>query len=143
MTADIQHAVEVQADPGALYRAITTTEGEAGFWTRDNETRPEEGSVARFGFPEAPVDVRMRIEKLEADRRVEWACEGDFPNWGGPSVTWTLEPKDGGTRVLFRHGGWPKKYSDEEWASVNFVWGQIVGRLKGYAESGKPQPFFP
>jgi hypothetical protein len=58
-------------------------------------------------------------------------------------VSWELEPKDGATQVMFRHGGWPKKYSDEEWASVNFVWGQIVGRLKAYAESGKPQPFFP
>jgi hypothetical protein len=29
-----------------------------------------------------------------------------------------------------------------QYAHVNWVWGQIVGRLKAYAETGQPQPFF-
>lgn len=143
MTTDILHAVQIEADPATVYRAITTQEGEAAFWTRDNETTPETGSVARFGFPGAPVDLKMRVEALRPDHLVEWGCEGDFPNWEGTSVSWTLEPKDGGTALLFRHGGWAKSYPEIEWAGVNFVWGQVVGHLKAYAETGKPAPFFP
>lgn len=25
---------------------------------------------------------------------------------------------------------------------MNYTWGQIVGRLKAYAETGKPDPYF-
>ena len=143
MTADILHGVEIEADPATVYLAITTQEGEAAFWTRDSEVAPEQGSVARFGFPESPVDLKMRVDALEADRLVEWSCEGDFPNWAGTKVSWSLEPKDGGTTVLFRHGGWAKDYPEPQWASVNFVWGQVLAHLKAYAETGKPKPFFP
>jgi hypothetical protein len=43
---------------------------------------------------------------------------------------------------LFRQSGLGDDYGDEQHAHVNWVWGQIVGRLKGYAETGQPQPFF-
>lgn len=143
MAADIMHAVEIQADPATVYRAITTKEGESSFWTRRSEIQPEVGSVATFGFPEAPVDLKMRVETLKDDQLVEWSCLGDFPNWEGTQVSWSLEPKDGGTMLMFRHGGWAKSYPEAEWAGVNFVWGQVVAHLKAYAESGKPKPFFP
>ena len=32
-------------------------------------------------------------------------------------------------------------YPIAEVGSVNFTWGQVVGRLKAYAETGTPQPF--
>ncbi len=47
----------------------------------------------------------------------------------------------GGTRVVFRHD-FPGDYPDGEFGMVNFVWGQIVGRLKSYVEGGERQPFF-
>jgi uncharacterized protein YndB with AHSA1/START domain len=143
MTADILHAVQIEADPAIVYRAITTQEGEAAFWTRDNEITPETGSMARFGFPGSPVDLKMRIDTLNPDRMIEWSCEGDFPSWAGTKVSWMLEAKDGGTALLFRHGGWPKGYPEGDWAGVNFVWGQVVSHLKAYAETGRPAPFFP
>jgi hypothetical protein len=44
--------------------------------------------------------------------------------------------------MLFAHTAWGEDYPREEYAHVNYTWGQIVGRLKAYAESGQPQPFF-
>jgi uncharacterized protein YndB with AHSA1/START domain len=137
------HGVEIQAPPETVYEAVSTQQGLAGFWTADNDTRAEVGSVARFGFPDAPVDLKMRVDQLEPGRRIVWSCLGDFPHWKGTTVRWDLRPKDGsGTMVLFQHAGWGEDYPDEEFAGVNFVWGQVVGRLKAYAETGRPQPFF-
>jgi hypothetical protein len=32
-------------------------------------------------------------------------------------------------------------YPPEEVGTVNYTWGQVVGRLKAFVESGRPQPF--
>ena len=75
---------------------------------------------------------------------ISWACQGDFPHWTGTRVTWELRPAPnaGETSLLFAHSGWGEDYPREEYAHVNYTWGQIVGRLKAYAETGQPQPFF-
>jgi uncharacterized protein YndB with AHSA1/START domain len=142
MPADIMHAVEIEASPEAVYEAVSTQKGLASFWTSDTDADPDVGSEARFGFPQSPVDQKMRVDALEPATRVVWTALGDFPHWEGTAVSWEMEPSDGGTKFLFRHGGWSDEYPDTDWASVNWVWGQVVGRLKGYTETGGPQPFF-
>jgi uncharacterized protein YndB with AHSA1/START domain len=144
MGCDILVAVDVEADPEKVFEALSTQKGLASFWTRQSKAEPKVGSVATFQFPTAPVPCKLRIDALEKGKRVAWTCEGDFPNWKGTTVTWDLgESPNAQTRVMFRHGGWPEWYPDEEFASVNFVWAQVLGHLKGYVESGDPQPFFP
>ncbi len=44
---------------------------------------------------------------------------------------------------MFRHSGWSADYPETEFGLVNYVWGQIVGRLKGYAETGVANPIYP
>jgi uncharacterized protein YndB with AHSA1/START domain len=142
MTADILHAVEIAAPPEAVYQAVSTQKGLASFWTSDCDAQAEIGSVARFGFPQSPVDQKMWVEALEPGRRVAWRALGDFPNWEGTTLSWEMEPAEAGTRITFRHGGWADDYAEREWAIVNWVWGQVVACLKSYTESGEPQAFF-
>jgi uncharacterized protein YndB with AHSA1/START domain len=144
MLSDMVHEVEIAAEPATVFKAITTREGEAGFWTTDNTTTPKVGSEAEFRFKEAPVPLRMRIDALEPNARVKWTCLGGFPGWQDTTVTWTLSPGTGGkgTKLEFRHGDLAS-YPPAAVGSVNYTWGQVVARLKGYAETGKPQPFFP
>jgi uncharacterized protein YndB with AHSA1/START domain len=145
MTGDMLHAVEIHADPHCLFEAISTQSGQTAFWTADATVQPRVGSVAEFGFPGAPARLKMHIEGLEPDHLVAWLCQGDFPYWTGTRVTWELQPASlpGHTTLLFSHTGWPTDYPREEFAHVNFTWGQIVARLKAYAENGQPQPYFP
>jgi uncharacterized protein YndB with AHSA1/START domain len=145
MTGDMLHAVEVHAAPHTLFEAIATQRGQAAFWTADALVQPAIGSVAEFGFPGAPVKLKMRVERLEADHLVGWLCEGDFPFWTGTRVTWEVSATatPGQTTLTFSHTGWPADYPASEFAHVNFTWGQIVARLKAYAETGQPQPYFP
>lgn len=145
MLCDMTHEVEIAADAATVYRAITTKEGQAGFWTPNNTVSPKEGSVAEFRFAAAPVPLRMRIDALEEGRRVLWTCLGEFPGWKDTIVVWELGPSsDGkGTKLSFRHGELAKaSYPEAALGSVNYTWGQVLGRLKAFAESGRPQPFF-
>ena len=142
MHGPVLHAVEIQGTKAAIYEALTTQAGQAAFWTSDVDLDAVVGSIARFGFPAAPVDLRMRIDALEPEHSVRWACLGDFPFWEGTEVSWELsDGPTGGVMVLFRHAGWPDDYPDLEFAKVNYTWGRIVGALQTYVETGTPQPF--
>ena len=143
MGCDVRLAAEIEASPATVFEAITTQKGEAGFWTANNETEPTKGSVAIFRFPGAPVPARMRVDELEPSRRVAWSCLGDFPGWKSTTITWDLEDRDGKTHVMFRHLGFGDDYAEHDLASITWVWAMVLGRLKGYAETGTPQPFFP
>ncbi len=142
MNGPMLHAFDIDADAESVYEAVSTRAGVAAFWTSDLDLEPVTGSVARFGFPGAPVDLRMHIDDLEPGRLIRWSCLGDFPYWAGTTVTWQLSPATaGGTTVLFRHEGWPDDYPELEYARVSYTWARIVGALKAFTETGISQPF--
>ena len=86
----------------------------------------------------------MRVDELKPGKRVRWSTHSGFPEWQGTTVTWDIKPaKDGGNEVVFNHEGWPEAVPAADLASVNYSWGRVVGRLKKYAETGKPAPYFP
>lgn len=144
MDRGMLHRVDVAADAATVFEALTTSRGLAGFWTPGSTAEPEVGSLAVFAFTGSPVDLKLRVDALDPGSRVAWTCEGDFPRWEGTTITWDLsEAPEGGTRVLFRHAGWAEDYPDDEYGSVNFVWGTVVAALKAYAESGTPKPALP
>jgi hypothetical protein len=60
-------------------------------------------------------------------------------HWVGTTVRWDVEPSGAGATVNFRHAGFT---DHEEAGRVAYTWGQIMVRLKAYAESGKPDPVF-
>jgi hypothetical protein len=136
-------AVDVESDATSIHRATSTRDGLTAFWTPDCDAEPRVGSIARFGFAGAPVDLRMRVDELVDGRMVRWTCLGDFAHWADTVVRWELSPATDvtGTTVLFSHEGWPAAMPALEHAKVAYVWARIVGALKGYAESGMPQPF--
>jgi uncharacterized protein YndB with AHSA1/START domain len=142
MPGPILLAVDIDADATRLYDVLTTKAGQAAFWTSDLDIEPLVGSIARFGFPEAPVDLRMRIDTLTPGRLVGWTCLGDFPFWAGTTVGWELSAAPtGGTTVLLRQDGWPDDYPVLDYARVTYVWARILGALKAYVETGTPRPF--
>jgi uncharacterized protein YndB with AHSA1/START domain len=136
--ADMIHEIRVAASPEAVYAAIATQDGLRGWWTADTTAEPRAGTIARLGFGHRASIFEMRVEALDPGRRVEWSCLGDNEEWKGTRLTWTVDPDEGGTRLRFVHGGWR---STEGWFGVcNSTWGELMYRLKAYAETGAPRP---
>jgi hypothetical protein len=69
-----------------------------------------------------------------------WYAPGQEPINTSCAIFTIANP--GETTLFFAHTGWADDYPRDDYAHANFAWGQIVARLKAYAETGQPQPFF-
>ena len=141
MSRDIVHGIEIHADPKTVFDTIATRSGLAAFWTPDVQGDETERGELTFGFSESPVRLPVRVTRLVPPTRVEWDCPGGFPFWEGTSVAWSLQPSEHGTKVIFRHAGFPDEQSEYDFGSISLTWAQIVARLKEVVESGgAPNP---
>jgi hypothetical protein len=142
MDRSIILAADVEADRDSVFKILSTTQGQCGFWTADCEVS---GDRARFGFPQAPVDLVAAVE-TDPGSLVRMRVTAGFPFWEGSTWEWELGEAaraQTGTGVLFRHYGFGDGYAEIDFAHTAETWALILHRLAGYASTGQPQPFFP
>ena len=135
-------ATDIEADTARVFEVLSTTQGQQGFWTADCEVS---GDRARFGFPQAPVDLETDVAS-EPAKLVRMRVTAGFPFWEGSTWEWELGAAaraSAGTGVLFRHYGFGEGYAEIDFAHTAQTWALILARLAGYAANGQPQPFFP
>jgi uncharacterized protein YndB with AHSA1/START domain len=138
---DIAMQVDIAARPQTVYAALTSAEGVAGWWTTRSEPTADVGGTSRFHFPDAPVSWDMKVTEAVDGERLTWQCTGGPPQWVGTTVVWTLAPAgEEGTCVVFDHTGFAAK--DEMFRVVTVGWAQMLERLRRYAETGEPVPYF-
>jgi uncharacterized protein YndB with AHSA1/START domain len=130
---------DIDADRETLRQALTTEEGIRSWWS----TRADgpAGGQLRVSFPDVPQPFEFEVAGNGGDR-IDWVT-GIFPPWwAGTTIRFELaENPDGpGTRLLFSH----RDYEPDNPVIpiVTPAWAQILLRLKSYAETGKPGPFF-
>jgi uncharacterized protein YndB with AHSA1/START domain len=134
MSRDIVQAIEIHTAPRAVYDLIATKAGLARFWTPTVSGDEKESGELRFGFAGAPMELPMKVAKLDPGRSVAWECPGGFPHWQGSRVDWTVEPSEHGAKVIFKHRGFPGEMPDYDFGSVSLTWATILKRLKEVAE---------
>jgi uncharacterized protein YndB with AHSA1/START domain len=142
MTRDIVLGIAIHAEAEPVFRAISTTEGLSKFWVPGASAEAVVGSLATFTFSGAPVPLKMRVDRLDEPKEIEWTCLGDFPMWEGTKVSWSLSPEEehGGTQVLFMHRGFPDEQPGFEHGSIAHTWSTILDHLKELAETGATTP---
>ncbi len=134
----IQMQFDIAADDPTLRRALTTTDGIRSWWSIRSDLSDGHLEVS---FPDVPQPFEFAARETPGGI-VEWVTGGFPPWWAGTTVSWALaaNPDGPGTRLSFRHGGYAA--DNPVIPIVTPAWAQIVLRLKGYAESGTPNPFF-
>ena len=141
MDRRITLAIDVDADTSRVFEILSTTEGQRGFWTSDCDVAADR---ARFGFPQAPVDLETDVA-TEPGTLVRMHVTAGFPFWAGSTWEWALGPATraaSGTGVLFRHYGFGEGYPESDLGHTAQTWALIMERLARHAASGVPQPFF-
>jgi len=141
MSRDIVLGTEIHAEPKAVYDTIATRSGLAAFWTPDVQGDESVGGELTFGFSGAPLRLPIVVTRLDPPTEIAWDCPGGYPYWEGTRVSWSLQPSDHGTTLVFRHVGFPDDEPEYEFGSVSLTWASIVTRLKEVVEAGgEPNP---
>lgn len=134
---DIAYETGIAADRARVLEALNTHDGLTGWWTNDVNRKEE---VLYFNFPGVPEPFQLRRDRADEDR-VVWVNVGAFPpHWAGTTISWDLTGTPEGTRVAFAHSGFPE--GEQEIPMISETWGLLMNRLKDYAETGTPNPFF-
>jgi hypothetical protein len=142
MTQRISLAVDIDAPASKIFDAVSTTAGQRAFWTTDCDVSADR---ARFGFPEAPMDLEVDVLSKEPNL-VQMTVTKGFPFWDGSTWEWEIGSAaraSSGSGVLFRHSGFGEGYPELDLAHTAQTWALILDRLSRYVSSGKPTPFFP
>lgn len=134
---DIKHLLEINAPVDTVYRAVSTQDGLARWWTEEVKADTRAGGFAEFWFDDRYYN-KMEILDLDPDRRVEWKClEGD-PEWVGTTFNFDIEPKENRTILRFGHNDW--REATDFFAHCNYHWGYYMRSLKLYCETGEGTP---
>jgi uncharacterized protein YndB with AHSA1/START domain len=145
MATPIILSTTIVASPERIFDALTMSAGLTSFWTNDSRAEPVVGSVARFRFPSGSR-LAARVDELKHGRRVVWSPLTDppgGPHWTGTTVNWELTQMNGGaTEVLVEQGAWPDDLPQSALWGLVRTWVQVLLALKGYVETGTPQPYF-
>ena len=136
MARDIVLAIEIETEPKAVFDTVASRTGLAAFWTPDVEGDGAADGELSLGFASAPSRLVVRRTRSQAPRAIDWSCATDWPFWDGTTVSWTFEPSEHGTQLLFRHRGYPDEMPDVAFGSVALTWATVVSRLKHVVESG-------
>lgn len=131
--ADILHKVGIKSSSlNDVYKALTTRDGLAGWWTIDTQGEGKVGGILQFRFKAGGFD--MKVLELDPAKRVQWQVV-DGP---GTKVSFELRQEGDWTLVFFKHQGW--KEPVEFMYHCSTKWAVFLLSLKSLLETGTGAP---
>lgn len=135
---DINHRVGIKSSPEHIYKALTTNEGLATWWTNDVSGAGETGSVIAFRFNGGGPD--FAVMELIPNQTVRWRHSGTMPEaWMGTEICFQLQVEAEQTIIRFTHSGWAE--ANDFMAHCSTKWAVFLISLKEALETGKGRPF--
>jgi len=138
---DILHRVGITAPRDAVYEALTTPEGLAGWWTEDTRGDGTAGGVLEFRFDlgtDEPGGFDLKVLDARPGERVLWEVIDGPEEWVGTQVSWDLRTAGDYTIVLFAHQGWREPVEFMHHCSTK--WATFLVSLKSLLETGAGAP---
>jgi uncharacterized protein YndB with AHSA1/START domain len=138
---DILHRVGIKAPLDAVYKALATRDGLAGWWTTDTQGDSSVGSVLRFRFHARGVEVGgfdIEVLALQPAKQLLWRVVDGPAEWIGTHIRWDLKQDGEHVIVLFTHQGWNEPVEFMHHCSTK--WAIFLMSLKSLLETGKGAP---
>jgi uncharacterized protein YndB with AHSA1/START domain len=135
---DYQSQLTINASADAVFDALTTLEGLAGWWTSVAGDALAGGELL-FSFGPG-MYAAMRVDQAERATAVRWSClDCHFEDWNGTAVHFDLKDvATGGTEVRFRHAGLTRRLACFE--DCQSGWDHFLASLRVYVETGTGNP---
>jgi len=138
LTYTIKAQFDSTVSPAKLSRWLTTAEGIAGWWSDKVEGEADKvGDVFRVTFPTSPVVFVLRVSARD-DHVVEWRIDEDPPWWKGTTIRFEATEKEGGSTLLFTHGGF--EADDPIIPVITPAWVRFLDNLVEVAQTDTPNP---
>jgi len=138
----IHHVLDVGAGTPALWAALTTSTGLAGWWSQQvSVSGPQERPQVRFVF-DADFNPVMQVADMVDGQRLVCRCTGGHANWQDNTFSFVLEERKGETLLMFSQD-YARELSDEVYGTYNYNWGYYANSLKLLCEKGVGAPFSP
>lgn len=138
---DILHRVGIKSSTDEVYKALTTREGLAGWWTNNTQGEGKVGGVLQFRFSAGGAEIGgfdMKVLELDPARRVLWEVVDGPAEWIGSKISFELKQSGDHAIVLFKHQGW--KEAVEFMHHCSTKWAMYLMSLKSFVESGTGSP---
>ena len=137
---DILHRVGIKSSADEVYKALTTREGLAAWWTNNTQGEGKVGGVLQFRFKLNDGDggFDMKVLELQPAKRVLWEVVDGPEEWIGTKISWDLKQDGGWTGVLFKHQGWKEPVEFMHHCSTK--WAVFMLSMKSFLETGKGAP---
>jgi uncharacterized protein YndB with AHSA1/START domain len=138
---DILHRVGIKSSPDAVYKALATREGVAGWWTNNTQGESKVGGLLKFSFSAGGSEIggfEMKVLELQPAKRVLWQVVGGPEEWIGTKISFELKQESDCAIVLFKHQGWKEPVEFMHHCSTK--WAIFLMSLKALVETGKGAP---
>lgn len=139
--ADILHRVGIKSSLDAVYKALTTREGLAGWWTTNTQGDSKVGGALHFRFSAGGVEIGgfdMKVLELHPAEMVLWEVVDGPAEWIGTRISFELRKEGDFTIVLFKQLGWREPVEFMHHCSTK--WAIFLMSLKSLVETGKGAP---
>ena len=139
--ADILHRVGIKSSLDEVYKALTTREGLAAWWTNNTQGEGKVGGALNFRFSAGGVEIGgfdMKVLELHPAKRVLWQVVDGPADWIGTKVSFDLKQGGDYAIVLFKHQGWKEPVEFMHHCSTK--WATYLMSLKSLLETGKGTP---
>lgn len=134
---DILHRVGAKASADEVYRALTTPEGLAGWWTDDTTGDGTPDGVLAFRFGSLG-GFDMKVLEARPTERVLWEVIDGPEEWIGTQIRWDMHTEGEFTVIMFAHTGWREPVEFMHHCSTK--WATFLMSLKSLVETGTGAP---
>lgn len=138
---DIVHRVGIKAPINEVYRALSTRDGVAGWWTTDTQGDSKPGGLLKLTFTadgKVLGGFGILVLELSPGKRVLWEVVDGPAEWIATKIDFELKQEDDFAIVLFKHQGW--KEPVEFMSHCSTKWAIFLMSLKAFVETGKGSP---
>lgn len=138
---NIVHRISTaNATPEELFRAVSTREGLANWWTQRVVGTEGLGGTLEFLFSEEG-GPRFEIIEHVPPSKITYRCVAGPEEWIGSDLEFCIETEDDDTVLLFAHRGWRGEVPFMHHCSTQ--WAYFLLGLREYFDQGQGRPYGP
>ncbi|HYF31065.1 MAG TPA: SRPBCC domain-containing protein [Chitinophagaceae bacterium] len=139
---DINHRIGIKSSADQVYKALSTIEGLANWWTEEVEGDSTVGGRITFTFRSLAGELKgsmiMEVQELIDQKSVRWRCIDGPAEWMGTDITFQLSQHGDQTIIIFGHRNW--REAIEFTAHCSMKWAVFLLSLRQYVETGEGKP---